>query len=88
MLEEQEMCGSSGTHFLTEKRDCPARWIQLKAVSVNRYSLQGEEPRFSVDFDRPHLKLRDFLHRLIQDLGFENLISNDTIYCTCAGCLF
>jgi hypothetical protein len=63
------------------KRDCPARFVWLKVVSIDRSLLKREALRFSADFvhllssERPF----KFQRHLIEDYGYDELISN---YCT------
>jgi hypothetical protein len=35
------------------KRDCPAKFVWLDVVSLNRSLIRGEAPRFSADFTHP-----------------------------------
>jgi hypothetical protein len=62
-------------------RDCPARLVRLKVVSIDGSLLQGVAPRFSADFVH-HLSCErpfKFQRHLIQDSGCNKLIS---YYCT------
>jgi hypothetical protein len=39
--------------MVTVSKDCPARWIWLGVVSIDKSLLKGEASRFSVDLDPP-----------------------------------
>ncbi len=41
------------SHARVPKRDCPARLVRLKVVSINRTLLQSEALRFSAVFPSP-----------------------------------
>jgi hypothetical protein len=63
-------------------RDCPARFVWLKVVSIDRPLLKREALRFSADFVH-HLsceRLFKFQCHLIEDYGYDELISNNGTY--------
>jgi hypothetical protein len=68
-------------NFSKSSRDCPARLVWLKVVSIDRSLLQREALRFSADF--VHLLSRErlfkFQRHIIEDYGYDELIYN---YCT------
>ncbi len=39
--------------MVTVSKDCPARWIWLGVVSIDKSLLKGEASRFLVDLDPP-----------------------------------
>jgi hypothetical protein len=59
-------------HLTFILKDCPARFVWLKVVSIDRSLLKGEAPRFSADFvhllssERPF----KFQRHLIQDFRY------------------